>query len=334
MPGVPCAAVLGCKVVCNAPLVGWRSLRAGETGKRRVVFDRNSGFADLPVTVPCGKCTGCLLARSREWAARCVNEASLWAENVFVTLTYREDSLPRSPVSGLPSLRPKDFVLFMKLLRTRRFRGSSLRRGEVWLGPRFFQAGEYGALGRPHHHAILFNCGFTPSAVVRRTASSVLYRSAELEELWPHGFSSFGEVTFESAAYVARYTVKKFAAVVAGASGSGGQAPAGVDQRIAEPPELRVPEYLTMSRRPGIGAGWLAKYESDVFPEDELRVGRYVMRPPRYYQEQVRKRRPAMVARVEAVRRAKRDPSRGSEQRVARGRIQEAKLKLRKGGLA
>ena len=37
-----------------------------------------------------------------------------------------------------------------------------------------------------------------------------VYRSAILEKLWPFGFSTIGAVTFESAAYVARYVMKKW----------------------------------------------------------------------------------------------------------------------------
>lgn len=234
---------------CFAPLDGWRSRERTEKGLRRVVFDARSGYRDLKVTVPCGKCDGCKLERARQWSIRCVHEASLWEENVFCTLTYRE-----MPPGG--SLRPRDFVLFMKRLRKARV-------GRV----RFFQSGEYGALGRPHHHCILFNCAFVDGEVFKKTASGeVIYSSVELEDLWSHGFCSFGNVTFESAGYVARYTLKKLGEEVL---------------------EGRRAEYLTMSRRQGIGTGWIERFSTDVYPRDELVVRGRACKPPRFYDEKV-----------------------------------------------
>lgn len=256
---------------CHAPLQGWLSKDRTALGKRAVIFRFKDAFHDRPVEVPCGKCNGCRLAKSREWAARCVHEASLWEVNSFVTLTYGAAHLP--VVNGVPSLRPRDFVLFMKRLRK--------ELGKV----RFLQAGEYGRLGRPHHHAILFNCDFPDKVMLAETSRSVLFRSATLEKLWPFGFSSVGEVTFESAAYVARYTLKKVGDKDSSLSGS------------------RVPEYMTMSRRPGIGSGWIEKFSGDVFPHDEviLRGGRKMM-PPRFYLDRYKVQDPEGYEKLKARR--------------------------------
>lgn len=233
------------------------------------MFQQREGFYDLPVEVPCGKCRGCLLERSRQWAVRCTHEASLWRKNVFVTLTYSSANVAKTE-AGLFTLRPGDFVLFMKRLRKRRV-----------AGVRFLQSGEYGSLGRPHHHALLFNCDFPDKVFLGKSKRGVLFRSKELEELWPLGYSSIGEVTFESAAYVARYTLKKFGC----GSGGGGSR---VGSEVAGEALSREPEYMTMSRRPGIGAGWFEKYGSDCFPSDELVVrGGKRMRPPRFYLERL-----------------------------------------------
>ena len=40
-------------------------------------------------------------------------------------------------------------------------------------------------------------------------SGSVIYTSEALTKLWPFGFSSIGDVTFESAAYCSRYIMKK-----------------------------------------------------------------------------------------------------------------------------
>ena len=44
--------------------------------------------------VKCGQCIGCRLERSRQWATRCMHEASLHDCNSFVTLTYDEAHAP------------------------------------------------------------------------------------------------------------------------------------------------------------------------------------------------------------------------------------------------
>lgn len=238
---------------CNGPLHGWYSRERTDAGKRRVVFQARDGYADRRVAVPCGKCLGCKLERSREWAVRCVHEAQMWRRNAFVTLTYNDKNVPRDG-----SLRPEDFVRFMKRLRL------------IRPGVRFLQAGEYGKYGRPHHHCLLFNCDFDDKVFLSERKGGTLFRSPLLERLWPYGFSSTAEVTFESAAYVARYTLKKVGEVQEG----GRRAP-----------------YMTMSRRPGIGAFWFNRFgRSDVLPRDMVITrGGAVSKPPRFYDE-LRKR--------------------------------------------
>lgn len=242
------------------------------------------------------------MGRAREWAVRCVHEASLWRENSFVTLTYRPDALPVTS-AGVPTLRPRDFVLFMKRLRKAR-EVVDLPPGELHVGPRFLQAGEYGGLGRPHHHAVLFNCGFSDRVYHGQSPSGErLYRSAELERLWPYGFSSVGEVSQASAGYVARYTLKKVSAE--GVSSLPGVTSPGGDRQDALG---RVLEYMTMSRRPGIGAGWLAKFRSDVYGRDRVVVqGGAEMRPPRFYDSRMEREDPDWFAAVLAARKANSD---------------------------
>jgi len=223
------------------------------------------------------------MGKAREWAVRCTHEASMWKENVFVTLTYSEGNVPKW--RGCDSLCPRDFVLFMKKLR------------KVKDGVRFLQAGEYGRLGRPHHHALLFNCCFDDLVFWCKRGRNNLYRSSELEGLWPYGFSSVGAVSVESAGYVARYTTKK----MIGAMDCDWMEKQTVkfDGYEIELPQLRVPEYMTMSRRPGIGAGWIRKFFSDVYPSDEVVLGGgKVMKPPRYYDDELAKVDPELLERI------------------------------------
>nr|QJB19082.1 MAG: replication initiator protein [Microvirus sp.] len=260
---------------CYRPISAYRS-RSGRSyvpgdapgypsGKWPVVFSVKDGYPDMPVVVPCGQCIGCRLERSRQWAVRCVHEAKLHAENCFITLTYDDVHLPRSVdletgeinAGVLPSLNKRDIQLFFKRFR-KRF-------GE---GIRYFQCGEYGSLhSRPHHHAIVFGFDFPDKVLLFEKRGVKLFSSAILSELWPHGLSSIGDVTFESAAYVARYILKKI---------NGEKAD---DHYVG-----RLPEYVTMSRRPGIAHDYYEQYGLDIYANDLVFIrDNVVARPPRYY---------------------------------------------------
>ena len=142
---------------------------------------------------------------------------------------------------------------------------------------RFFHCGEYGDMSRrPHYHAVLF--GFDPPDKQRWTvsASNPLYISPLLNETWGMGFVTVGEVSFESAAYVARYCVKK----ITGAGASSHYK--GMNPETGELFDLE-PEYCTMSRNPGIGKKWFERFSADVYPDDFIVVGGVKMRPPRAF---------------------------------------------------
>ncbi len=281
-------------MACNAPLTVWKS----KTGKG-ITFDIHAAYVDIPMAIPCGNCMGCKLQRSREWAIRCTHETQMHEENTFITLTYNKKNLPVE--NGLPTLRPRDFVLFMKKLRKRR--DTKIR---------FFQSGQYGILGRPHHHALLFGCGFRDSTLWRRSGDFNIYRSEELEELWTQGHSEIGTATFKSAGYIARYTMRE-----------------------TEQLRGRKAEYLTMSRKPGIGSTWLEKYISDVYPSDQvITPSGFPIKPPRYYDEKLRDQDQAqgqdLWARVRERRQANLTPEqRSGDRAAAREIIQKQKSQQR-----
>ncbi len=223
-------------------------------------------FIDMPVTVPCGQCIGCRLDRSRQWAIRCVHEAQMHEHNSFITLTYNDDKLPPDR-----SLDLRHFQLFMKKLRT-------YLADNGFPKIRFYHCGEYGAeFGRPHYHSLIFGHDFPDKTLWKTVNELPLYRSATLEDLWTDGFSSIGTVTFESAAYVARYILKKITGECAD------DHYCEIDPETGEVLSHRRPEYTTMSRRPGIGSAWLDKYLTDVYPSDEVILRGRSLRPPKYY---------------------------------------------------
>ena len=78
---------------CYSPLQAFYSRSVNpKTGKPKIVFDEamSFGLSISGIKVPCGQCIGCRLERSRQWAIRCVHEASLHEANSFITLTYSQ----------------------------------------------------------------------------------------------------------------------------------------------------------------------------------------------------------------------------------------------------
>lgn len=202
-------------------------------------------YKDRIVPIPCGKCLGCKLSYSRDWAVRCVLESLDHSCNSFITLTYNDASCPKRLVK-------KDFQDFMKRFRAR----------HPGLEIRFFACGEYGSLnGRPHYHAVIFGYDFPDKMPLTKSDKNMLYTSDELSSLWQFGISSIGEVSLESCAYVARYSMKK-------ASSS------------------KVDEFLLMSRRPGLGASWFLDHKDIVYLSDHIygKFGKsHVASVPRYF---------------------------------------------------
>ena len=265
---------------CYHPIDAWRSAKVGVSGKQMITFNSREAVG-FGLKLPCGQCIGCRLERSRQWAMRCVHEASLYETNCFLTLTYSDENLPEGG-----TLVKKHFQDFMKRLRSR-FSDSAIR---------FFHCGEYGSkFGRPHYHACLFNFDFLDKELYKNVAGIPLYTSADLDSLWKFGFSTVGAVTFESAAYVARYIMKKVTGEKAALHYKR------VDLATGEVSDL-LPEYTTMSRRPGIGREWYERYREDVFPDDEVVLRGRFMNPPRYYDSLYEIEDPEAYSRLKAER--------------------------------
>ena len=291
-------------MACFHPLDAFRAL--GNAGGP-IRFGKAPLGAYKSFQLPCGQCVGCRLERSRQWAVRCMHEAKLHDRNCFITLTYDDAHLP----DGM-TLVLKDFQQFMK--RLRKHHGSGIR---------FFHCGEYGdKYSRPHYHACLFNFDFSDKLLFRTTPQgNNLYISDKLNKLWPFGFATIGDVTFESAAYVARYVMKKRTGEMAKEH-----------YRYVDPDGVvtdRLPEYTTMSRRPGIGAGFAQRFLADIYPDDFVLVNGKKARPPRFYDgiyEQVSAHEFEQL-KISRVRNAKRHAENNTPDRLkVREAVQEAKL--------
>lgn len=217
--------------------------------------------------VACGQCIGCRVDRSKQWALRCTHEAKQHDQNAFITFTYDPEHLP---VTG--SLRPRDFRNFMKRLRKHIYPNKV----------RYFQCGEYGeGLQRPHHHAILFGYEFPDRVPYKRNAQGdMIYTSELCDKIWSHGLTFHGSATFKSAGYISRYIMKKR---------NGDEAQNHYARIHPETGEIFYlqPEYITMSRRPGIGKEWFDKYVKDTYKDDfVIHDGRKHM-PPTYYDKEL-----------------------------------------------
>ncbi len=230
-------------------------------GKRAIVFSEppRKGTWEL-VFLPCGQCIGCRLKRSRDWAIRCVHEMKMHNQNCYLTLTYDDNHVPWSNVTGEQTLFQKHLTDFLKRLRY------YLKDVKI----RYFACGEYGdETFRPHYHVIIF--GWRPDDIVFYKPSKdgfYYYFSEFLDSVWTHGRVIVADATYETCAYVARYVTKKL-------NGDAGK----------EKYEGIQPEFVTMSRRPGIGLEWFKKFYKDIYPYDEVIVNGRSHSAPRYYDE-------------------------------------------------
>lgn len=218
----------------------------------------------------CGKCIGCMSDRAQSWALRIVHEAQCHTKFVngasvsnscFVTLTYDDDHLPADL-----SVSVREWQLFAKRLRKA-------------IGPfRFFASGEYGDRNwRPHYHACLFGVDFSSDKLLlERSPKGDLFTSHKLSSVWQRGFVTVGSLEFGSAAYVARYCLKKVGREVHT------ERYRRVDDETGEVWSV-APEFAVMSRRPGVGSEWFERFGREVFPVDSVVHEGRQYKPPRFY---------------------------------------------------
>ena len=250
---------------------------------------------------------------------RCVHEAQLHHENCFITLTYSDEKLPQ-----WGSLNKGDLQKFLKRLRKHK-------------GPfRYYACGEYGdATRRAHYHACIFGLNFTDKTHFRKIGEHNLYLSAELTEIWGHGNTSIGDMTFETAAYTARYVMKKGFGKHAGNY-------VRIDEETGEIIPLTQP-YAAMSLRcwwrdendklqkGGIGAQWINKYHADIYGHDKdfLVMRGKKMKPTKYYDKIYDKINTAHMAEIKEQRIENR-PEITDDQLRAREKIARARTINRK----
>lgn len=230
------------------------------------------------ILLPCGQCIGCRLDYSRQWAIRIQKETTLWPQNWFVTLTYDDEHVPwKSTVNKETgevitgqTLIPEHMKKFIKDLRRHwkyHYNHDNIR---------FFGCGEYGEKSeRPHLHICVFNLPLTKEQLelkFHNIQGDPIFICEEIEKIWGKGIVSLGAVTWESAAYVARYMVKKQ---------KGENAEAYYNSKAQEP------EFTRMSRKPGIARDWYEEHKEEIYKNDELFIpkkgGAIKLKPAKYF---------------------------------------------------
>jgi len=218
-----------------------------------------------PLWLPCGQCGECRLSRARQWATRCTHEATQWKNSSFITLTYKEN--PKT-------LCPEDTRNFIRRLREKK--GNNFK---------YFLVGEYGEnFDRPHYHALIFgyDFGYTKYKKIKdpkKEESSKEHElhntdaitSSELDDIWALGYTSVGELTFDSAAYCAQYATKKINGSMAENHYQG-----------------RHPEFMRQSKN-AIGKQYALHYAQEIIQHNSVMANGEKQPVPQYYLKQYEK---------------------------------------------
>ena len=236
------------------------------------------------VLLPCGQCLECRTRYAAQWADRIVLEARYHEKSYFITLTYDEEHVPcvhdRAGNTNL-TLVPKDLQDFVK--RFRRFQEYHFD-NKV----RFYGVGEYGHLHhRPHYHIIVFGAVLDDLRPMGKSkVGTPLHTSETIEKLWNRGRVEVEPLSWESACYTARYTVKKL-----------GKAETDFYEKLGIHPE-----FTRMSNRPGIGAQFLEDNMERIYKSDEILIPTTDSvrhsKPPYYYDEKFDLIFPEQMAKV------------------------------------
>jgi len=282
-------------VTCLSPRIAWQYPRLKANGKTHISFATPSfQFGNIAETImlPCKKCLACRLTYAREWATRCVHEASKYTDNSFLTLTFDNEHLPADQC-----LDPQIHVAFMDKLRD-------------YVGERkirYYMSGEYGEQnGRCHLHYLCFNWTPPDPIFLRKTKTGhPVYQSETLARLWGRGFVTIGNVSFQSAGYVARYVVKK------------SKSDTSEQERVwwnpnTEEYQIRTPEFNRMScgtRKDGlggIGKSWITDPQNlaDTLRDDNVIINGQTMPVPAYYNQILEVANPERYAEIKLARKA------------------------------
>lgn len=314
---------------CFSPMLAEPIFVSPETGKVQYSFKMkldnaaqlqekkklNDGKFYPVKALPCGKCVGCRLDYSKEWAIRCTLEMQDHNKDecYFVTLTYDDEHVPYSVAHtdviehkhsyGFPSkspvwyeevdkpsnqtLRAKDLQLFLKSLRWNQ---------KYYYGKQFkyFGCGEYGTKTmRPHYHLILFGVRLSPPTAdvwQKNNRGNMIWEDLELKKIWKNGNVIVGRCTYETCGYVARYVLKK---------------QKGNDAKFYEINNIE-PPFSRMSLKPAIGSKYYDAHKEELLASDEIFLETekrgIKSKPPRYFDKLLSEEYPDVFEGIKDIR--------------------------------
>lgn len=218
-------------------------------------------------SVPCRKCIECKLDNAKEWAIRSALECKSSKDNWFITLTYSDEfiffgSCLISTREEIPTCRYSDLSRFVESLRK-----VFTRRGIKNI--KYLASSEYGSrTNRPHYHICFFGLpldDLEPTGE-RSNLGHPYFVSKLVDKIWGKGIHKIGRVTYQSAGYVARYTLKKV--------------------KKLDYEKLGIePEKLFMSK--GIGKKYFEENKEHIYKYDVVNLntdkGLLKLQPPRYF---------------------------------------------------
>lgn len=244
--------------------------------------------------VPCQDCMECRMSKAAEWKDRGMVELEDWEKSCMITLTYDDDNLPKSSyidektgeLCTNSTLSIKDHKNFIKRLR-KSISGEKIK---------ILMCGEYGSAEtyedrfgnervgteRPHYHYIIYGHDFDDKKFYKWSYNewskekNPLYKSEELNKLWPKGHADINEVTPESIGYVAGYVTKKLKGQMA-------------EEEYTN--KNRTPPFLITSKR--IGENYFKKNKEKFYEKKKLykktKKGLQTIKLSRYYLKLIEK---------------------------------------------
>lgn len=279
--------------------------------------------------IPCGKCIGCRLDSSKDWANRGYLEGLYSDHNYFVTLTYDEDHLTipefvemddititaPEELEWKGTLIPSDLKRFINTLRKifeREYNHTDIR---------YIACGEYGGEGkRPHYHLILFNCPFPSDTFYNPRISwekDTYYQNEIIERAWNKGISNITEASWNTIAYLSRYITKKI-------NGENSELYYKIQGQESK-------EFFRASNRPGIGYKYYEDHKEEIYKNDSILIkkGNQITweKPPDYFDKLYEKENPEHMKIIKEKRRQDAiNALRSKDQTTSLDRLNQLKL--------
>ena len=205
---------------------------------------------DVDFRVPCGKCLPCQKKRRSEWSLRLEHEYMFSDSAFFITLTYNDESLPRTK-QGFPTLVKKHVQDYIKRLRNAHVAYLKKEQEKVKnefkiksKSIRYYTVGEYGSqTRRPHYHLLLFNYDIA-------NISPFTSKWKNTQTQMSYGHVDVGTVTSASINYVTKYMFKGF----------------------NKKTDKRQRPFSLMSKKPIIGHDYLVNYGTHHIQNETLEV--------------------------------------------------------------